>query len=225
MSDWNFDILKENIRRHMKERGMKQKDLADALYTSQANIAKHLKKGDDAQTFTLKQVCQLADLFGTSVDELLGREQSERQCTPEEICNFMRIMIETGKLQYMRHVIEDEETWDIDEFDIPIIGYNKRKAEYLAFYFPDYIPIPPCSDPCEYHLYTEEYNASGNRCNENVQINKFLEKFVSIFHDYNLGKHNKEVYSIVVKAYYDDLKKTMERIRSYYKKQATTSKN
>ena len=61
MNKWNFNILKENIRKHMSDKHMTQKDVAEALNTTQANIAKHLKKGDDAQIFTLKQVLLLSD--------------------------------------------------------------------------------------------------------------------------------------------------------------------
>lgn len=217
MSDWNFDILKENIRRHMKERGMKQKDLADALYTSQANIAKHLKKGDDAQTFTLKQVCQLAELFGTSIDELLGRKENDNNYTPEKICNFLRIMVEKGKIQCIKHIIEEEDTWDVDEYEPPIICHNKRKTAYWAFYFPDYIPIPPCGDPYEYHAYEEEYNAAGNRCSENIQINNFINDFIEEFNEYSSGKHRQKLYKKIVNALYDELKETMERFRSHSK--------
>lgn len=215
MSDCNFEPLKENIRRLMKEKNMTQKSIADALNTSQANIAKHLKKGDDAQTFTLRQVWQLADLFGTSVDELLGREKSERDYSPEEICSFLRWLVEKHKIQCKKQTIAEEDVWDYGEFRFsPTIEYRKRSAEYWAFYFPDYLPIPPCDDPDEYHAYLQEYEERGNFCRENIQTNKFLEKFLSAFNDYELGKHNQEVYSIVVKAYYDDLKKTMERIRN-----------
>ena len=47
MNDCNFDILKENIRKRMSDKHMTQNDVAKALDTTQANIAKHLKKGDD----------------------------------------------------------------------------------------------------------------------------------------------------------------------------------
>ena len=216
MTEWNFETLKENIRKHMSDKHMTQKNVAEALKTTQANVAKHLKKGDNAQTFTLKQVWQLADLFGTSVDELLGREKSERDYSPEEICSFLRVLVEKHKIQCKKQTIAEEDVWDYgDEFQFsPTIEYRKRRAEYWAFYFPDYLPIPPCNDPDEYHVYLQEYEECGNFCRENIQTNKFLEKFLSAFNDYELGKHNQEVYSIVVKAYYDDLKKTMERIRS-----------
>lgn len=217
MNNWNFDILKENIRKRMSNKHMTQKDVAEALNTTQANIAKHLKKGDDAQTFTLKQVCQLADLFETSVDELLGREQRERDFSPEEICSFLRVLVEKRKVQFIRYTIEQEDVWDTNEFDPINICHSKRKAEYRAFYFPDYYPIPLNSEYFEQCAIEQDYRENGNGNYENIQTNKFLEKFLSAFSDYELGKHSQEVYSIVVKAYYDDLKKTMDRIRSYSK--------
>lgn len=218
MSDCNFEPLKENIRRLMKEKNMTQKNIADALNTTQANIAKHLKKGDEAQTFTLRQVLQLADLFGTSVDELLGWKSSNVQDrTPEKICSLITTLLDANLIQFIPYSIEQEEVWNREDYNPAEIAHYKRKANYYAFYFPEFIPIPQYIDYNEYQYYEQEYAEDGNFNFNNSQINKYLNKFIEALINYQKGNHSKEVYEIVVKAYSDELKKTMERIRSYSK--------
>ena len=217
MSDWNFDILKENIRRHMKERGMKQKDLADVLWTSQANIAKHLKEGG-TQTFTLKQVCRLADLFGTSVDDLLGRKNNNVQnSTPEDICSLITTLLEDNLIQCIPYSVEKEDVWNIDDYNPAEISHYQRKANYYAFYFPEFIPIPQYLDIGEYQYYEQEYEQCGNFNFNNSQINRYLNKFINTLANYQKGNDSKEVYEIVVQAYSNELKKAMEKFRSHSK--------
>ncbi len=133
MNECNFDILKGNIRKHMCDKHMTQKDVAKALNTTQANIAKHLKKGDDAQTFTLKQVCQLADLFETSVDELLGRKSNMNAYTPVNLCKFLLALLEKGIVEYTTHAIEREFIWR-EEPNKEKITKDIRKAEYCFLF-------------------------------------------------------------------------------------------
>lgn len=218
MNDCNFDILKENIRKHMSDKHMTQNDVAKALNTTQANIAKHLKKGDDAQTFTLKQVYLLADLFETSVDELLGRKNNNVQnITPEDICSLLTTLLDADLIQCIPHVTEQEEVWNREEYNPAEISHYKRNANYYAFYFPEFIPVPKYIGLNEYQQYIEEYEEYGNFNFNNYQINKYLNRFIEAFINYRKGINSKEVYEIVVKAYSDELKKIMEKVRSYSK--------
>lgn len=216
MNDCNFDILKENIRKRMSDKHMTQNDVAKALDTTQANIAKHLKKGDDAQTFTLKQVCQLADLFETSVDELLGRKNTVQNKTPENICSLISVLLENNLIQCVPCSVE-EDVWEPDECSPEEIVHHKRNINYCAFYFPEYIPIPKYLPYDEYRFYEQDYEMEGNFNFNNSWINKYLNKFVTAFTDYQRGQSSKEVYKIVVKAYADELKDAMEIARSHSK--------
>ncbi len=60
------------LRRLRLERGMSQKDVADAIGTTQAFVymLEYGHKQPSVETLTA-----LADLFGVSTDTLLGREQ------------------------------------------------------------------------------------------------------------------------------------------------------
>lgn len=92
---------------------------------------------------------------------------------------------------------------------------NPWRTNYYAFYFPEFIPVPKYIGLNEYQQYIEEYKEDGNF--NNYQINKYLNRFIEAFINYRKGINSKEVYEIVVKDYSDELKKIMEKVRSYSK--------
>lgn len=211
MNDCNFDILKENIRKRMSDKHMTQNDVAEALKTTQANIAKHLKKGDDAQTFTLKQVCQLADLFETSVDELLGNTRKGNKDSIEDICKFLGRLI-TRQIITPTEINVQESIWVEDEYASgEESGYSQRNgivSKYIALYFPNYEQIEDNLEgpPLEDKLF--EFRMCGNCMPNGVEINKFLNKFLSTLNKYNKGILDEEEYEAIIKTYLKALKKT-----------------
>lgn len=209
MNNWNFEALKENIRKHMSDKGMTQKDVAKALNTSQANIAKHLKKGDDAQTFTLKQVWQLADLFGTSIDELLGRESNMSAYTPVNLCKFLMTLVEKGIAEYTTHHVEQELVWR-GEPNNGNITKDIRKAEYIAFYFPDYMT---CKNIVDYIRFNDIHKKGINSSLDNMLMNEYLKRIVEAYDKYNSGDFNKEIYEIVSTRYMDMLENEINRYK------------
>ena len=211
MNKCNFDILKKNIRMHMSNKNMTQKDVAKALNTTQANIAKHLKKGDDAQTFTLKQVCLLADLFETSVDELLGNTRKGNKDSIEDICKFLGRLI-TRQIITPTEINVQESIWVEDEYASgEESGYSQRNgivSKYIALYFPNYEQIEDNLEgpPLEDKLF--EFRMCGNCMPNGVEINKFLNKFLSTLNKYNKGILDEEEYEAIIKTYLKALKKT-----------------
>lgn len=211
MNECNFDILKKNIRMHMSNKNMTQKDVAKALNTTQANIAKHLKKGDDAQTFTLKQVCLLADLFETSVDELLGNTRKGDKDSIEDICKFLGRLI-TQQIIVPAKINVQESIWVEDEYASgEESGYSQRNgivSKYIALYFPNYEQIEDNLEgpPLEDKLF--EFRMCGNCMPNGIAVNKFLNKFLSTLSKYNKGILDEEEYEAIIKTYLKALKKT-----------------
>ena len=210
MNDCNFDILKENIRKRMSDKHMTQKDVAKALNTTQANIAKHLKKGDDAQTFTLKQVCLLADLFETSIDELLGNTRKGDKDSIEDICKFLGRLI-TRQIITPTKINVQESIWVEDEYASgEESGYSQRNgivSKYIALYFPNYEQIEDNLEgpPLEDKLF--EFRMCGNCMPNGIEVNKFLNKFLSTLSKYNKGILDEEEYEAIIKTYLKALKK------------------
>lgn len=210
MNDCNFDILKENIRKRMSDKHMTQKDVAEALDTTQANIAKHLKKGNDAQTFTLKQVCQLADLFETSVDELLGKKNKRQNYSVEQICLFLAELISKEILKPVDVNVKETIWEENDVMNGEEPGFTQITnvtSKYKAFYFPNFLQIPAYYPSHVAYDLLDEFKALGNSSTEGVEINKFLNKFISSFNKHNEGILDDEDYNGIIQMYFNSLKK------------------
>ena len=210
MNDCNFDILKENIRKRMSDKHMTQNDVAEALDTTQANIAKHLKKNNDAQTFTLKQVCQLADLFETSVDELLGRDTTSEKISVNNLCKFLAELIQRKILvPYEIHIDEqiDIET-NLEFGDEPEYELKKEKIKYVALYCPCFNNSNP--NRKNYQITEIDSKILDPRVAisaDKREINKFLNKFISSFSKFDNGILDADEYDSIVRAYFEALKK------------------
>lgn len=211
MNECNFDILKKNIRMHMSNKNMTQKDVAKALNTTQANIAKHLKKGDDAQTFTLKQVCLLADLFETSVDELLGNTRKGDKDSIEDICKFLGRLI-TQQIIVPAKISVHELIWAKNELESgEVLGYSQNPEvvnTYIALYFPNYEQIEDNLADIPLQAKLSEFGMCGNSLPYGIEVNKFLNKFLSTLSKYNKGILDEEEYEAIIKTYLKSLKKT-----------------
>lgn len=210
MNDCNFDILKENIRKRMSDKHMTQNDVAEALDTTQANIAKHLKKNNDAQTFTLKQVCQLADLFETSVDELLGRDTTSEKISVNNLCKFLAELIQRKILvPYEIHVDEQLDIETNFEFeDEAEYDRQNEKIKYVALYCPCFNNSNP--NRKNYQITEIDSKILDPRVAisaDKREINKFLNKFISSFSKFDNGLLDADEYDSIVRAYFEALKK------------------
>ena len=204
----NFDILKENIERLRKENGWSQKELGEKIGLEQSNISKCLSVG---RCFTLEQVWRLADLFETSVDELLGNTRKGNKDSIEDICKFLGRLI-TRQIITPTEINVQESIWVEDEYASgEESGYSQRNgivSKYIALYFPNYEQIEDNLEgpPLEDKLF--EFRMCGNCMPNGVEINKFLNKFLSTLNKYNKGILDEEEYEAIIKTYLKALKKT-----------------
>ncbi len=201
MSNINFDILKENIRSLIKDKGMTQQQLGDAIGMSQSNVNKCLKQGDGSRSFTLEQVCALADLFEMSVDDLLGRRPSKDTHSVEDICRFLVALITNYKVVHFEHPIEEKVYPPTDPYNDFELNETKT-IRYDAFYFPSYITPPEYFDEYRLDDIRSDVLANGNSVPENMTINNFLHKFIDTFEKYDSGVYEEDDYKILLDAYY-----------------------
>lgn len=198
MTEWNFETLKENIRKHMNDKHMTQKYIAEKLNTTQANIAKHLKKGDDAQTFTLRQVWQLADLFEVSIDELLGRSNADKKYSLEELGKLFADLMQKNNLVCVKY----QTTEYVKYSEMPFTNAVQQECEYDAFYFPNYQQevIRPKNSKNESTMWYQP--DLGKAITANIAINKFLRKYIECNKKFKSGEIDEQEYQILLDAYY-----------------------
>ena len=67
----------ENIRDNRLRMGMTQKALAEKMYVSGKNIVGLWER--DEVTPTIYNLCDLADIFGVTLNELVGRRAGKEQ--------------------------------------------------------------------------------------------------------------------------------------------------
>lgn len=198
MTEWNFETLKENIRKHMNDKHMTQKYIAEKLNTTQANIAKHLKKGDDAQTFTLRQVWQLADLFEVSIDELLGRSNADKKYSLEELGKLFADLMQKNNLVCVKY----QTTEYVKYSEMPFTNAVQQECEYDAFYFPNYQQevIRPKNSKNESTMWYQP--DLGKAITANIAINKFLRKYIECNKKFKSREIDEQEYQILLDAYY-----------------------
>jgi len=207
MTNMNFDLLKDNVLRLMKEKGLKQKQLADSIGMTQPNLNKCLQKGDESRSFTLEQVCKLADYFETSVDDLLGRKVERASLSELEICQFLSTLISHNQIAHFEYKVKERHT-------LPANLYNEYEGDeivevtYNAFYFPNYFHIPSYieADDPNYEEVRDDILYNGNESEHNMAINNFLERFIRTYEKFDGGKISQEEYKILEDAYYQILK-------------------
>lgn len=211
MSDTNFEQLKENVTKLMKEKGLTQKVLAEQIGMTQPNLNKCLipSTSKASRNFTLEQVCNLADFFGTTVDELLGRETTNKKLTPVEIGHFLASLISTNTLKHFDYIVDETHAFPVGDREGDWYHDETIKVKYNALYFPNYFHVPE---------YIKEYDPSydevisdimygGNDDPNNMAINNFLDRFIGTFEKYDAKDISQEEYKILEDAYYQILKK------------------
>ena len=207
MTDTNneelFNNLKENVRKYMKEKGISQQQLGEKIGMSQSNVNKCLKIGDGSRSFTLEQVCALADYFGTTTDELLGRSEEKRKYSPFEICQLFAALISDYRIVHfdLKKTEEVKHPMDYDGQRT-----EKKDVTYDAFYFPNYITLPKYFGYERYCEYAADFEVDGNDIPDNISINEFLNKYTDAFEKYDKGEYSEGNYKILTDAYFKVLK-------------------
>ena len=211
MSNYNTDILIENINRLVTENGMTQAQLGEILGMSQPNISKALNK-NDKKSFTLDQVIGIAKHFHTTVDALIGGSQtSEIRITQRSTAAFLAELIAQHDAKFTT-VTKTEETytpcWDQRD---PYAGCNfeKKDIAYPAIYLPSYWEVPKYDGTDDEGVMAVQSEAEqvGNDTRM-LPVNEFLFHFKEIFEIYDKGGLTPETYKAV-------LEDMLNRLRDY----------
>ncbi len=72
----------DNLKKLRKEHGISQKELAEKLFISQQAVAKW---ESDKASPNPEMVARIAELFGTTTDRLLGREETKKAPVPPAV--------------------------------------------------------------------------------------------------------------------------------------------
>ena len=144
MSNYDNDILIQNVRKLMEDNNITQQQLADILGMSQSNVSKALSESDK-KCFTLDQVVGIAKHFRVSIDMLVGNYRAQnRDISPRAVSEYLVRLIEHGDIKIFNHPVE-EEIYSVD-YDprsfAPNCTHEKKTVNYNAFYFPAYWKIP-----------------------------------------------------------------------------------
>lgn len=107
--------LKENVKKQMKRKNMKQVDLAEKLGTQQSNISKFLSDKTES-CCSVEQLVNMAKIFGVSVDTLFGNEQAPcgldgDSLNIREVCAVLAWLIRENYLTFDKRVLVDEEEY------------------------------------------------------------------------------------------------------------------
>ena len=200
MTDSDFSILKRNISMLMENEHMTQAALADILEMSQSNVSKCLNAYDDSRRFTLEQVIAIADYFGTSVDELIGRTGGDRKISPHEICAFFVSLFESRMVRAAEHLQRETIVAPQDPFHSET-NMSEKDISYPVVYFPEYW-LPDDSDPNIGDMDWAEIREYGNSLSKPKRINEFLRKYINAWQKYDAGEYSEEDYHILVDAYF-----------------------
>ncbi len=197
MPNYDSDILIENIKSHMNEKGITQETLAGALGMSQSNVSKALNK-NDKKSFTLDQVVGIAKFFHVSVDSLIGEKgKSKITITPRSIAAFLVQIIESENAQFFEYE-QEEEIHSIDDMSWPPLhNQTKKVIKYPAIYLPSYWYIPANLPHDEEQEWIAEMYQVGNDT-AMKPVNEFLRHFQEIYTIYKNGSLSEDTYHSVV---------------------------
>lgn len=211
MSNYDTDILIENINRLLADKGMTQAQLGEILGMSQPNISKALNK-NDKKSFTLDQVIGIAKHFHTTVDALIGGSQtSDIRITQRSTAAFLAELISHHDAKF-ESITKTEETytpcWDQHA---PYAGckFEEKEITYPAIYLPSYWEVPKYngSDDEGVMAVQSEAEQCGNDTRM-LPVNDFLLHFKEIFEIFDKGGLTEETYKAV-------LEDMLNRLRDY----------
>lgn len=198
MSNFDKDILIENILKLMKDKHITQQQLAEKLGMSQPNISKALSK-NDKKCFTLDQVIGISKFFKVSVDQLIGNQQraSAIATSPRTTATFISELLAHEDAKLIPYEVE-EEVFEI-EFDdfYPSTKHEIRKVIYPAIYLPSYWEVPS--------KVTSETEAEARdeaiQCGNDTRmlpVNDFLNRFTELHALYQKKQLSEETYRVVI---------------------------
>ncbi len=205
MSNYDSDILIQNIKSHMIKKGTTQEKLAEVLGMSQSNVSKALSS-KDKKSFTFDQIIGIAKFFKVSVDSLIGeKETSNISMTPRSIAAFLAQIIESHKAELFIHEVE-EDIYEYNGYSYPpSVDHFQKKVPYPTIYLPSYWHIPSNCDPNEEVSLMQEMAQVGNESDMKA-VNLFLKRFYEIFQMYENNGLSEDTYRSVLSNLLDNLR-------------------
>lgn len=197
MSNYDTNILIQNIKRLMRDKNVSQQKLAEILEMSQPNVSKALNE-NNKKCFTLIQVIGIADFFQVSVDELIHNRKSISVSTnPRDVARFLATLLENGDAKIIKHSVKEEvfiekqyDLWFQYEPSEQIVNYN-------AFYLPSYWQVPSNVYSQEDNYLQREAAQVGNDTSMKT-VNTFISHFTGILEAYKNGSLTEETYRTVL---------------------------
>ena len=201
MNSFNHDIIVDNVKALIqKERdsGVKlnQIDLADKIGINRARFSRILNKKQKTELFTLPQIIAIADYFNVSLDYLFGRETDEP--SNKIICRIIVKLFENRYLQSTDYKTK-ETKWLVNtqyEEGDPLSFVKKTNpVVYKALYLQNYIQD---EDP--------DYQRTGNDIVKNIEINKFIEYYLSLKEMKENGIMDENIFKTSISNYIENMK-------------------
>lgn len=205
MPELNFELLQQNIRELISNKGITQAQLAEIAGMTQANVSKALNKNEKKQ-FTLDQIFRISQHFSISIDELVGNKSAdEASMSPRSILAFLTPLLSAVKAKTAKITVEEEvyePYYDRNGYDCAI---NKKKVEYPAVYFPDYCDIWDFADnEHEAEDVHSEFLCGGNSSRYQC-LNSVLRDFIPVIDLYRKHSIEEEPFKMVLKGYLNKL--------------------
>lgn len=203
MSNYNPNILIENINHLLSDNNMTQAQLGEILDMSQPNISKALNK-NDKKSFTLDQVIGIANHFHTTVDALIGNSQaSEIRITPRSTAAFLAELITHHDAKFI-NIKKTEDTytpyWDLQN-QYPDCRNLRKDIIYPAIYLPSYWEVPKQVSEKINEDDLLALQSEAEQCGNSTRmlpVNEFLNRFKEIFDIYDNGGLTQETYEAVL---------------------------
>lgn len=206
MPELNKDLLKENIRKLLDDKGVTQAELAEITGMSQPNVSKALNP-KDKKCFTVDQLFAIAQHFGVSLDELTGNKVAEQASTsPRAVFAFITALYKHRLIRFKE--ITDQETVYEEQYNshgYPEYRRVEKELKYLSFFFPNYM------DPWEYSVSDDDYfttDAEFSICGNDskfINLNLFLKDFLPIIKLHRNGQVAEKPFQMILDDYLANL--------------------
>jgi len=207
MSNYDNDILIENISKLMKDNNITQAALAEILGMSQSNVSKALSTSDK-KNFTLDQIVGIAKHFKVSIDSLVGNQSGKnRDVSPRAVAEYFVRLIEEDYIKIFEYPIEEDIYEEPDynpSTDTLQTSFRQDTINYNAFYFPSYWHIPKDIDNESGYEMQCEIEQCGN-ATLHAQTNVFFHHFLKIYSIYKTKALDEDTYRAVVASLLNNL--------------------
>lgn len=206
MAEMNILILKENVRKLLKNRSITQQELAETIGMSQANVSKALNP-DEKKCFTVEQLFKISQNYHVSIDALTGNICTPQAAmSPKAVMSYLAMLLRSARMKATTVEI-DEEIYEMcyDRKGYPDCNRYTETVTYPAFYFPSYLNVldlGTCDE--EYQDIDMEFCMTGNESKFKV-MNEVMNKFIAVIKLYWKHEIPEEALQMILDGYLEQL--------------------